>query len=48
MLKMLELMGLDLEGRHHSGIDDARNLCRVVAKLCEEGFVFHEGMVSDL
>jgi inhibitor of KinA sporulation pathway (predicted exonuclease) len=32
MEEMLELSGLKLEGKHHSGIDDARNLARVVIK----------------
>ena len=30
MTDMLELLELELEGRHHSGIDDCKNLTRVV------------------
>ena len=32
MTDMLELCGLELEGRHHSGIDDCKNLARIVIK----------------
>lgn len=49
MNTMLELMNMELIGRHHSGIDDANNLCRIVEKLVnEDKFIFHEGMISDL
>jgi inhibitor of KinA sporulation pathway (predicted exonuclease) len=30
MPEMLEQSGLTLEGKHHSGIDDARNIARCV------------------
>ena len=29
MVHMLQSVGLELEGRHHSGIDDAKNIARV-------------------
>ena len=45
MAHMLELMGLELEGRHHSGIDDAKNLARIVINLLESGFEFTQSMV---
>ena len=45
MPHMLELTGLELEGRHHSGIDDSRNIARVALKLLEEGYEFTQGMV---
>ena len=38
MPQLLELAGLELEGRHHSGIDDARNIARCVVKSLEKGF----------
>lgn len=44
---MLELLGLELEGRHHSGIDDAKNLTRIVQKLLEQGYTFKQGMVYE-
>ena len=32
MPHMLELCGLELEGRHHSGIDDCKNIARCAIK----------------
>lgn len=40
LLEMLERLGLKLEGRHHSGIDDCRNIARVLECLAEKGCVF--------
>jgi hypothetical protein len=45
MEDMLQLSGLKLEGRHHSGIDDARNLARCVIKQLQSGFTFNQAMV---
>jgi len=45
MTTMLELCGLELEGRHHSGLDDSKNLARVAIKLMNEGYEFTQGMV---
>jgi len=42
---MLELLNLPLEGRHHSGIDDTKNLTRVVQTLLEQDYTFLQGMV---
>ncbi|KAJ3230101.1 3'-5' exoribonuclease 1 [Chytriomyces hyalinus] len=39
---MLKLFDLVLEGRHHSGIDDTRNIARVVLKMMEDGVLFKE------
>ena len=33
MTSMLEYLGLVLEGRHHSGIDDARNISKCAIAL---------------
>ena len=38
---MLEKCGIKLEGRHHSGIDDARNIASCVLACMKEGFEFH-------
>lgn len=38
MEQMLNTVGLQFEGRHHSGIDDCNNLARVVINLLERGF----------
>ena len=32
---MLQALGLSLEGRHHSGIDDARNIAKILKALIE-------------
>lgn len=36
MVQMLKGLGLNLEGRHHSGIDDCLNIARVLIKLLEK------------
>lgn len=38
MPDMLKRMRMELEGRHHSGIDDCKNILRIVQKLREEGW----------
>lgn len=45
MPDMLNLCELELIGKHHSGIDDAKNIANVVVNLLEKGFEFHQGMV---
>ncbi|XP_033738007.1 ERI1 exoribonuclease 3-like isoform X1 [Pecten maximus] len=40
MLAMLDGLSLRLEGRHHSGIDDSKNITRVVVELLKKGHVF--------
>lgn len=37
MLEMLKELGLPLNGRHHSGIDDARNIAEIVMELIRKG-----------
>eukprot|EP01098_Paradermamoeba_levis_P004763 TRINITY_DN2034_c0_g1_i1.p1 TRINITY_DN2034_c0_g1~~TRINITY_DN2034_c0_g1_i1.p1 ORF type:complete len:250 (+),score=62.26 TRINITY_DN2034_c0_g1_i1:86-751(+) len=39
MTGMLSHLGMQLEGRHHSGIDDCRNITRVMIRLLEQGYV---------
>jgi len=46
MDSMLKELGLKLEGRHHSGIDDARNITKIVDKLIQKGFVFNDKYLS--
>ncbi|GBE78213.1 exonuclease [Sparassis crispa] len=38
MLQMLQKLDLELEGRHHSGIDDCRNILRIVRKMRMDGW----------
>ncbi len=45
MPDMIQACGLELVGKHHSGIDDARNIASCVVKTLEQGFEFHQGMV---
>eukprot|EP01087_Luapelamoeba_hula_P005989 TRINITY_DN1609_c0_g1_i1.p1 TRINITY_DN1609_c0_g1~~TRINITY_DN1609_c0_g1_i1.p1 ORF type:complete len:712 (-),score=90.34 TRINITY_DN1609_c0_g1_i1:19-2154(-) len=39
---MVQELGLQWEGRHHSGLDDCMNICNVVSKLLEYNHVFLE------
>jgi inhibitor of KinA sporulation pathway (predicted exonuclease) len=55
MTKMLNILGLPLIGKHHSGIDDANNLTRIAIHLLEKGMCFratgivdHNGMFHTL
>ncbi|KAG8876632.1 ERI1 exoribonuclease 3 [Tulasnella sp. 332] len=38
MDEMLEQLHLDLQGRHHSGIDDCKNIVRIVRKMLDDGW----------
>jgi ERI1 exoribonuclease 3 len=38
MKSMLNQLKLGLEGRHHSGLDDCRNISRIVRKMQEDGW----------
>lgn len=38
MVRMLDISGLELVGRHHSGIDDCRNIARIVQKMIQDGW----------
>jgi len=43
---MLQYLGLPLEGRHHSGIDDCKNITSIVMKMLEEGVILEETSCS--
>ena len=45
MPNMLELCKLELKGKHHSGIDDSRNIASCVIACLEKGFQFTQGMI---
>ena len=36
---MLESLGLEFEGREHSGIDDVKNIARVIVQLVKDGCI---------
>lgn len=38
MAGMLKRAGMELEGRHHSGIDDSKNILRLVQQMREDGW----------
>lgn len=40
MAGMLQHLGLELKGRHHSGVDDSRNITSIVRRMIEDGHVF--------
>ncbi len=42
MPDMLKLCGLELEGHHHSGIDDAKNIARCAIECLKQGFEFKQ------
>lgn len=39
MTGMLKELEMQLEGRHHSGIDDCRNIARICARMLQDGWV---------
>ncbi len=48
MVKMMDYVGLTLQGRHHSGIDDCRNTGRLLLQMMEDGFEYNEKLVTHL
>lgn len=40
MARMLNVLKLELIGKHHSGIDDCRNLARICERMIKDGHVF--------
>lgn len=39
MAEMLGALRMDLEGRHHSGIDDCGNILRIAKRMVDDGWV---------
>ena len=37
MVGMLQYLKLKLDGRHHSGIDDTRNIAKIMIKMIKDG-----------
>lgn len=46
MKSMLNDLGLTLDGRHHSGIDDSRNIAKILTMLIERGSSLKNGWVK--
>ncbi len=40
MMRMMRELGLEPQGRHHSGIDDTRNIARILTHLLTRGATF--------
>lgn len=47
MVEMLKEFNIKLEGRHHSGIDDAKNLAKIVLHLLNNGQIFSKSFVNE-
>lgn len=46
MASMLEELGLTLDGRHHSGLDDSRNIAKILMELLRRGGKVNEALLS--
>ena len=46
MKYMLEELGLTLDGRHHSGIDDSKNIAKILKELARRDANLREGLVK--
>jgi len=46
MKTMLNFLGLRFEGHHHSGLDDSRNISRILTELLRKGGVMEMDLVS--
>jgi len=40
MMSMLSGLNIAHEGRHHSGIDDCKNIAKIAKALAQTGYVF--------
>ena len=47
MKDMLSFMGLELSGHHHSGLDDCKNIAKIVKQLLKEGCHFYETATTE-
>lgn len=48
MTEMLDILDLELEGKHHSGIDDSINIARCVIKTLEDGFEYNQSHIASI
>lgn len=46
MKYMLKELGLSLDGRHHSGIDDSKNIAKILLELAGRNHSLREGLVE--
>ncbi|KAI0211381.1 ERI1 exoribonuclease 3 [Lamellibrachia satsuma] len=40
MMAMMSGLALKHEGRHHSGIDDCKNIAKILQELAQRGFIY--------
>lgn len=48
MTNMLDCLNLELEGRHHSGIDDCRNTTRILVQMIKDGYDVKKTVLNKL
>lgn len=46
MIKMLEYLNIQLEGKHHSGIDDCKNTAKIWQKMIVDGYQLDQGIIQ--
>ena len=46
MMNMLKDLKIDHEGKHHSGIDDVRNICKICLGLLARGFNYERKYIN--
>lgn len=42
MMSMLKDLNIQHQGRHHSGIDDCKNIAEILKTIAQRGYVFQE------
>lgn len=49
---MLEKLGMDYDGRPHSGLDDSKNIARIAVRMLQDGcelrVIIHNGVYAAL
>jgi len=48
MTDMLERLNIPLEGRHHSGIDDTKNIAKIMIKIIQDGHTYSNMSINQL
>jgi len=48
MVNMLNFLNINLEGRHHSGIDDCRNIASIFRKIISDGYILNNNLVINV
>jgi inhibitor of KinA sporulation pathway (predicted exonuclease) len=48
MFSMLKYLDLSLDGRHHSGIDDCRNIAKIWEEMIQRGMKYSDNQVIDV